>query len=130
MQQLLGSVMTNPYHLCHTTLIASYPDSAAVGFHQDHHHWRGSLAVNLHEREFLYVQMLYYPNGFGVEQKSPEKITRRASFFNKLNDCDADDVANFASLEVRRETRARWRRIRGAMKMHMLQDGGGKGDDK
>ena len=34
MQQLLGSVMTNPYHLCHTTLIASYPDSAAVGFHQ------------------------------------------------------------------------------------------------
>ena len=33
---------------------------------QDHHHWRGSLPVNLHEREFLYVQMLYYPNGFGV----------------------------------------------------------------
>ena len=66
MQQLLGSVMTNPYPLCHTTLIASYPDSAAVGFHQDHHHWRGSLPVNLHEREFMYVQMLYYPNGFGV----------------------------------------------------------------
>ena len=38
------------------------------------------------------------------------------------------DVANFADLEVKRETQARWRRIRMQMKMHMLS--GGDDEDK
>ena len=61
-----------------------------------------------------------YPEGFSVVDQAPLPLSRRASFFSKLADCDTRDVANFASLEVRRETEARWRRIRAALRMHML----------
>jgi len=61
-----------------------------------------------------------YPEGFSVVDQAPLPLSRRASLFSKLADCDTRDVANFASLEVRRETEARWRRIRAALRMHML----------
>jgi len=61
-----------------------------------------------------------FPDGFTVANEAPVHLSRRASFWAKLTDCDTRDMANFASLEVRRETEARWRRIRAALRMHML----------
>ena len=56
-----------------------------------------------------------YPAGFTVAVAPP---ARRQSFFANMADCDGFDLANYASLEVRRETKARWQRIRSAMKVH------------
>lgn len=62
-----------------------------------------------------------YPHGFKV---TTESISRRSTYYTKIiEDCDTRDVANYADLEVRRETAARWRRIRGSVKMHMLSAG-------
>jgi CRP-like cAMP-binding protein len=63
-------------------------------------------------------------NGSDAEGGPPatpaKRTTRRASFFTNLQDCDGCDMASVASLEVKREANARWRRIRIAMKMHIL----------
>lgn len=72
------------------------------------------------------IQYLHakYPEGFyrvkakeGTEQAkhSPAMALAQAA------DCDTRDLANFAELEVRRETQARWQRIRGALKLFFLQ---------
>ena len=61
-----------------------------------------------------------YPSGFETLEKTPRPNYRTPSFWSNLTDCDTRDMANFATLEVRRENKARWRRIRGAIKMHML----------
>ena len=56
-----------------------------------------------------------FPDGFKVGTQQ-----RRVSFWANMADCETLDIANIASLEVRRQTQARWRRIRTAMKMHVL----------
>ena len=70
-----------------------------------------------------------YPDGFVVNENHHVARTKSVmAQFQSANDHDALDVANFADLEVKRETQARWRRIRMQMKMHMLS--GGDDEDK
>ena len=66
------------------------------------------------------IQKLH-PKGFVVQEA--HHLSRKISVMAQMNDCDTLDMANFASLEVKRETQARWRRIRMQMKMHMLESG-------
>lgn len=61
---LLKTTIGPDYHFCHSALHASLRGSKEIGFHQDHHHWFHENPVNLAERENLYIQILYYPNGF------------------------------------------------------------------
>ena len=58
-----------------------------------------------------------YPEGFVVWK---QKIRRSSYFTNISRDCDTREMADIAMLEVRKETQARWRRIRTAMKVYML----------
>ena len=61
-----------------------------------------------------------HPNGFFVKPETK----RSGSVFSRLEgggDVDIRDMANFADLEVRKEIKARWRRIRMALKAQVLK---------
>ncbi|MBI4553934.1 MAG: phytanoyl-CoA dioxygenase family protein [Candidatus Latescibacteria bacterium] len=61
---LLRATLGPAYHFCHSALNVALRGAGPIGFHQDHHHWFHTNAVNLAEREKGYIQILYYPNGF------------------------------------------------------------------
>ena len=61
-----------------------------------------------------------HPGGFTVLPDHPA-MAKHSSFFAAISpDLDTREMADFAMLEVRRETHARWQRIRGALRMHLL----------
>jgi len=63
-----------------------------------------------------------YPDGFIVanEDEMRRTVNKRASVYRNITDCDPCEMADIYTNEVGRETKARWQRIRGAVKMHML----------
>lgn len=61
---LLRSTVGPDVHFCHSSMNLAMRGAEAIRFHQDHHHWNHDNPVNLAERERLYIQILYYPNGF------------------------------------------------------------------
>jgi hypothetical protein len=54
-----------------------------------------------------------YPDGFKKMDEGENR--RRPSFYVNLVDCDTREVGNFAELELTREVKARWRRVRAAL---------------
>ena len=70
----------------------------------------------LEEIEKLHAR---HPDGFKLEAEP--KARRRGSVLVNFTDCDTRELASFCSLEVQRETKMRWRRIRVDMKMHLLE---------
>jgi hypothetical protein len=56
---LLGGTIEGPYHFCHSAVRVSLRESRGLGYHHD------NLPVGLAEGPRAYVQMLYYPTGFG-----------------------------------------------------------------
>ena len=67
-----------------------------------------------------------YPDGFKVvaERTTPVVRSRRVSFWkNMINpDMDTRDMANFASLELRRQTKVRWKRVRDSIKLSLHEN--------
>ena len=47
-------------------------------------------------------------------------MRRGYSVLINYTDCDTRDLANFASLELSREAKARWRRVLVGLKMYLL----------
>ena len=59
-----------------------------------------------------------FPDGFSVSKR---KIVKRASFWNNMGDCDPDGFLHMASIEVERENKARWRRIKGSLWVYVME---------
>ena len=64
-----------------------------------------------------------HPRGFVVVKEEQPTLGRGPSFYKKMTDCDSREIVSFASLEVARETKARWRRIRVLLVQRMRQQG-------
>ena len=61
-----------------------------------------------------------YPEGFKLEEVFRKRPVR-ASFYKNITDCDTRELASYSDLQVYRENKFRWRRIRGSMKMEMMK---------
>ena len=62
-----------------------------------------------------------FPRGFTVSEDAP-KVVKVKSVYKNFADVETCDLENLGDLEVRLETRARWRRIKLAVKMQMLSN--------
>ncbi|MDA1138041.1 MAG: phytanoyl-CoA dioxygenase family protein [Planctomycetota bacterium] len=71
---LLCSTIGDDYHFCHSAYNIAPPGIGELPYHQDHHHWKHENPVNLAERDKYYVQILYYPNGFQLGDRSLKVI--------------------------------------------------------
>ena len=67
---LLQATIGNDYHFCHSALSIAPRGTAAIPYHQDHHHWKHDNPVNHAERGRYYIQVLYYLNGFALGDRS------------------------------------------------------------
>ena len=59
-----------------------------------------------------------HPEGFCMREDT--SMRRGYSVLINYTDCDTRDLANFASLELSREAKARWRRVLVGLKMYLL----------
>ncbi len=72
---LLQATIGDNYHFCHSALNIAPRGIGALGYHQDHHHWKHENPLNLAERDGYYIQILYYPNGFMLGDRSLKVIS-------------------------------------------------------